>query len=66
MLYFFKRLRLRLIWSWRGVVQTWGVRAFFPHLGLGQSGFGVTCSALADFPIGTGAYLGAWSVGSGV
>ena len=24
MLYFFKRLRLRLIWSWRGVVQTWG------------------------------------------
>lgn len=24
MLYFFKRLRLRLIWSWRGISQTWG------------------------------------------
>lgn len=24
MLYFFKRLKLRLIWSWRGVLQTWG------------------------------------------
>ncbi len=29
MLYFFKRLRLRLIWSWRGLRQTWGTEHSF-------------------------------------
>ena len=29
MLYFFKRLRLRIIWSWRGVRQTWGTEHSF-------------------------------------
>lgn len=24
MIYFLKRLRLRVIWSWRGLMQTWG------------------------------------------